>query len=222
MDGLLALVISLYILWQIRQIVLLVFAAAVLSTILNRVETLQRYRIKRSIAIAITVVVLLAHHWLLCGDCATHCRVATIVQYLAASLSTTACLVRLATICDSRANVRTVPSGESPSTTSNLGSSAAEQLLSYSITRLPLSLACCCSWFWPSCSWRIPPNTDESLYWHFLSSASWGDSFGVWKLFGWLDQRYSLSDDRHRCSVLYGSVDFRVPLPVVNAALAAY
>jgi len=54
--GLLALVISLYILWQI---VLLVFAAAVLSTILNRVvQTLQRYRIKRSIAI--TVVVLLA------------------------------------------------------------------------------------------------------------------------------------------------------------------
>jgi len=42
-------------------IVLLVFAAAVLSTILNRVvQTLQRYRIKRSIAIAITVVVLLA------------------------------------------------------------------------------------------------------------------------------------------------------------------
>jgi len=102
--GLLALVISLYILWQI-QIVLLVFAAAVLSTILNRVvQTLQRYRIKRSIAIAITVVVLLALIGFF-GDCATHCR--AIATILAASLSTTACLVRLATICDSRP--RTVP-----------------------------------------------------------------------------------------------------------------
>jgi predicted PurR-regulated permease PerM len=59
--GLLALVISLYILWQIRQVVLLVFAAVVLATILNRVvRWLQRYRIKRGFAIAITVVVLLA------------------------------------------------------------------------------------------------------------------------------------------------------------------
>ncbi len=59
--GLLALVISLYILWQIRQVVLLVFAAVVLATILNRVVTiLQRYRIKRGFAIAITVVLLIA------------------------------------------------------------------------------------------------------------------------------------------------------------------
>lgn len=59
--GLLALVISLYILWQIRQVVLLVFAAVVLATILNRVvRFLQRYRIKRGIAIAITVLLLLA------------------------------------------------------------------------------------------------------------------------------------------------------------------
>ncbi len=59
--GLLALVISLYILWQIQQIVLLVFAAVVLATILNRVvRFLQRYRIKRGIAIAITVLLLLA------------------------------------------------------------------------------------------------------------------------------------------------------------------
>lgn len=59
--GLLALVISLYILWQIRQVVLLLFAAVVLATILNRVvRFLQRYRIKRGIAIAITVVLLLA------------------------------------------------------------------------------------------------------------------------------------------------------------------
>jgi predicted PurR-regulated permease PerM len=59
--GLLALVLSLYILWQIRQIVLLVFAAVVLATILNRiVRFLQRYHVKRGIAIAITVVLLLA------------------------------------------------------------------------------------------------------------------------------------------------------------------
>jgi len=58
--GFFALVVSLYILWQIRQVVLLVFAAVVLATILNRVvRLLQRYRIKRGIAIAITVVLLL-------------------------------------------------------------------------------------------------------------------------------------------------------------------
>lgn len=58
--GLLAFVFSLYILWQIRQVVLLVFAAVVLATILNRVvRVLQRYRIKRGIAIAITLIVLL-------------------------------------------------------------------------------------------------------------------------------------------------------------------
>ena len=58
--GLLALVISLYILWQIRQVILVVFAAIVLATVLNRVVGLfQRYRIKRGIAIAITIVLLL-------------------------------------------------------------------------------------------------------------------------------------------------------------------
>lgn len=58
--GFFALVASLYILWQIRQVVLLVFAAVVLATILNRVvRLLQRSRINRGIAIAITVVLLL-------------------------------------------------------------------------------------------------------------------------------------------------------------------
>jgi len=58
--GLLAFVISVYILWQIRQVVLLVFAAVVLATGLNRVvRRLQQSRIKRGIAIGITVVVLL-------------------------------------------------------------------------------------------------------------------------------------------------------------------
>jgi len=59
--GLLALVISLYILWQIHQIVLLLFASVVLATVLNQVvRRLQRYRIKRGIAIAITITILLA------------------------------------------------------------------------------------------------------------------------------------------------------------------
>jgi predicted PurR-regulated permease PerM len=59
--GLIALVISLYILWQIRQIVLLLFAAVILATVLNRVvRRLQRSRVKRGFAIAITIVILLA------------------------------------------------------------------------------------------------------------------------------------------------------------------
>ena len=58
--GLLALVISLYILLQIRQVILLVFASVVLATVLNPVvQRLQQYRIKRGIAIAITFIVLL-------------------------------------------------------------------------------------------------------------------------------------------------------------------
>jgi predicted PurR-regulated permease PerM len=58
--GFLALVISLYILWQIRQIVLILFAAVVLATILNQVVNfLQKARIKRGFAIAITVILLL-------------------------------------------------------------------------------------------------------------------------------------------------------------------
>nr|WP_155707169.1 AI-2E family transporter [Gloeocapsopsis dulcis] len=57
----LAFAISLYILWQIRQIVLLVFASVVLATVLNRVvRSIERYRINRGIAIAMTMTVLLA------------------------------------------------------------------------------------------------------------------------------------------------------------------
>ncbi|PIG91826.1 AI-2E family transporter [Gloeocapsopsis sp. IPPAS B-1203] len=59
--GLLVFVISLYILWRIRQVVLLLFAAVVLATALNRiVRQMQQYHIKRGIAIAITVVILLS------------------------------------------------------------------------------------------------------------------------------------------------------------------
>jgi predicted PurR-regulated permease PerM len=58
--GFLALVISLYILWQIRQIVLLVFAAVVLATVLNQmVQFFQRFRIQRGFAVTISVVIVL-------------------------------------------------------------------------------------------------------------------------------------------------------------------
>jgi predicted PurR-regulated permease PerM len=59
--GLLALLLSLFIIWQIRQIALLGFAAVVLATVLNRVvRSLQRFRIPRGTAIVITVALLLA------------------------------------------------------------------------------------------------------------------------------------------------------------------
>lgn len=58
--GLLAFAVSLYILWQIRQIILLVFAAVVFAVVLNRVvRWLQQRGVKRGIAIAITVITLL-------------------------------------------------------------------------------------------------------------------------------------------------------------------
>jgi len=59
--SLLALAVSLYILWQIRQVLLLVFAAVVLATILNRVvRQLQRSGAKRGLAIGVTIIFLLA------------------------------------------------------------------------------------------------------------------------------------------------------------------
>ncbi len=58
--GVIAVLLSLYILWQIRQVLLLVFAAIVLATVLNRiVRVLQQWRVKRGIAIAITVISVL-------------------------------------------------------------------------------------------------------------------------------------------------------------------
>ncbi|GAB1545243.1 AI-2E family transporter [Scytonema sp. NUACC21] len=58
--GLFALIVSLYILWQIRQVVLVVFASVVLATVLNQlVLFLQKFRIKRGIAIAISFGLLL-------------------------------------------------------------------------------------------------------------------------------------------------------------------
>ena len=58
--GLLAFAVSLYILWEIRQILLLVFAAVVFAVALNRVvRWLQQRRFKRGQAIALTVISLL-------------------------------------------------------------------------------------------------------------------------------------------------------------------
>lgn len=54
-----ALLISLYIMWRIRQVLLLVFGAAVFATVLNRiVRRLQMSGVKRGIAIAITLLIL--------------------------------------------------------------------------------------------------------------------------------------------------------------------
>lgn len=58
--GLIALVISLYILWQLRQILLLIFAAVVFATGLNRiVRSFQQYGIRRSGAVTFTALSLL-------------------------------------------------------------------------------------------------------------------------------------------------------------------
>ncbi|NJR49656.1 MAG: AI-2E family transporter [Leptolyngbyaceae cyanobacterium CSU_1_3] len=58
--GLIALVVSLYIVWQIRHLLLLVFTAIVLATALNgMVRFLQRWRLKRGWAVLLTVVALI-------------------------------------------------------------------------------------------------------------------------------------------------------------------
>jgi predicted PurR-regulated permease PerM len=58
--GLFAFIVSIYILWQIRQVLLIVFAAIVLATALNQVvKALQKIRIPRGLAIGISVILLL-------------------------------------------------------------------------------------------------------------------------------------------------------------------
>lgn len=58
--SLLALIISLYVLWEIRQLLLLLFTAVVLATALNQlVRQLQRLRIKRPLAVFLSIGVLL-------------------------------------------------------------------------------------------------------------------------------------------------------------------
>lgn len=57
--GLFALAVSIYILWQIRQVLLIVFAAVVLATALNQVvQVLQKIRIKRGFAVGISIILL--------------------------------------------------------------------------------------------------------------------------------------------------------------------
>jgi predicted PurR-regulated permease PerM len=59
--GLLFLVFSLYILWQIRVLVLLLFAAVILATALNRlVRRLQQSGARRGVAIALSIGIVLA------------------------------------------------------------------------------------------------------------------------------------------------------------------
>lgn len=58
--GLLALLTSFYILWQIRQALLLLFAAVVLATALNRLaRRLQRFGLKRSLAVLLSISLLI-------------------------------------------------------------------------------------------------------------------------------------------------------------------
>lgn len=59
--GLIAIVLSLYILWQIREVLLLMFAAVVLATTLNRLaQRIQRLGIRRGIAVILSVGIFFA------------------------------------------------------------------------------------------------------------------------------------------------------------------
>ena len=59
--GLIALVISLYILWQLRDVLLLIFAAVVLATTLNRLaRRFQSLGIKRGLAVLLAVAIFFA------------------------------------------------------------------------------------------------------------------------------------------------------------------
>ena len=55
--GLSSFIISCYILWEIRQVLLLVFTAVVFATALNRlVKWLKKFKIRRNFAIVIIVI----------------------------------------------------------------------------------------------------------------------------------------------------------------------
>ncbi|MEH2417291.1 AI-2E family transporter [Nostoc sp.] len=59
--GLIAILLSLYILWQIREVLLLMFAAVVLATTLNRLaKRFQRFGMKRGFAVILSVAIFLA------------------------------------------------------------------------------------------------------------------------------------------------------------------
>lgn len=56
-----AFALAIYILWRIRQVLLLVFTATILATVLNRaVQRLQKSDVKRSVAVLITIITVLA------------------------------------------------------------------------------------------------------------------------------------------------------------------
>jgi predicted PurR-regulated permease PerM len=58
--GLSGLIISCYILWEIRQILLLVFTAVIFATALNRlVKYLEKFNIRRNLGIVITVITII-------------------------------------------------------------------------------------------------------------------------------------------------------------------
>ncbi|MBH8563026.1 AI-2E family transporter [Nostoc sp. CENA67] len=68
--GLIAIVLSLYILWQIREVLLLMFAAVVLATTLNRLaKRFQRSGMKRGLAVILSVAifftVIVGFFWLI-------------------------------------------------------------------------------------------------------------------------------------------------------------
>ncbi|MCC5627007.1 AI-2E family transporter [Nostoc sphaeroides CHAB 2801] len=59
--GLIAILLSLYILWQIRDVLLLMFAAVVLATTLNRLaKRFQRFGMKRGFAVLLAVAIFFA------------------------------------------------------------------------------------------------------------------------------------------------------------------
>lgn len=59
--GLIAIVLSLYILWQIRDVMLLIFAAVVIATTLNRLaRRLQKAGVRRGLAVTLSVVIFFA------------------------------------------------------------------------------------------------------------------------------------------------------------------
>lgn len=66
--GLIAIVVSLYILWKIRQVLLLAFLAVALATVLNRfVQRLERQGVKRGIGVAIAFLMVLTFFVLFIG-----------------------------------------------------------------------------------------------------------------------------------------------------------
>ncbi|MBE9076062.1 AI-2E family transporter [Romeria aff. gracilis LEGE 07310] len=59
--SLIALILALYILWQIRQVLLLAFSAVILATVLSQgVQRLQRWQLQRGLAVVLMILVTIA------------------------------------------------------------------------------------------------------------------------------------------------------------------